>query len=84
MHGEQNGSVYQEVTLGRSDVGPVRTLAEGRARVLECCLDSQYGDHGPHLHPRHTARGAEPRQRLWSLPRALMAWADELANGAGV
>ncbi len=51
VHGEQNGSVYKQVTLGRSDVAPVSPVAEGRAGLLERCLDCKYGDHSPHLHP---------------------------------
>jgi hypothetical protein len=57
VHGEQNGSVYQQVALGRSDVTPVSPLAEDRAGVLECCFDCKHGDHNPHLRPRYTARG---------------------------
>ena len=64
MHGEQNGSVYQEVTLGRSDVAPVSPLTEDRAGVLECCLDCKHGDHSPHLQPRDTAWRAGPGQGL--------------------
>ncbi len=56
MHGKQNGSVYQEVTLGRSDVAPESPLAEYRARLLECCLYCKHGDHSPHLQLRYTAR----------------------------
>lgn len=55
MHSEQNGPIYQEVTLGSSDVAPVCPLAEGRAGVLECCLNGKRGNHGPHLRARHTA-----------------------------
>jgi hypothetical protein len=60
MHGEQNGSVYQEVTLGRSDLAPVSPLAEDRAGVLECCLDCKHGHHCPHLHLTHTGSGTGP------------------------
>jgi hypothetical protein len=71
VHGEQNGSVHQEVTLGRSDVAPVSPLAEYRAGLLERCLHCKHGDHSPHLQPRYTARGAGPGQGLWSPPQVL-------------
>ena len=51
-HGEQNGAVYQEVTLGRSDIAPVSLLAEDRADVLELLINGNYGDHCSHLHPQ--------------------------------
>jgi hypothetical protein len=60
MHGEQNGSVYQKVTLGRSDLATVSPLAEDRAGVLECCLDCKHGHHRPHLHLTHTASSTGP------------------------
>jgi hypothetical protein len=65
-HGEQNGPIYQQVTLGRSDIAPVSLLAEDRADVLECCINGKHGDHSSHLHPRHSARDAGPGQGLWS------------------
>ena len=80
MHGKQNGSVCQKVTLGRSDVAPVSLLAEDRAGALECCLDCKHGDHSPHLHPTHTVRlpgrvrGFGPRRR----PGILAAQGDLL------
>jgi len=40
VHGEQNGAIYQEVTLGRSDIAPVSLLAEGRADLLKCRINS--------------------------------------------
>jgi hypothetical protein len=58
VHGKQNGSVYQEVTLGRGDVAPASPLAEDRACLLECCLYCKHGNHSPHLQLRYTARGA--------------------------
>jgi hypothetical protein len=60
VHGEQNGAIYQEVALGRSDIAPVSLLADDRADVLECCINGKHGDHSSHLHPRHTARDAMP------------------------
>jgi hypothetical protein len=66
VHGEQNGAIYQEVTLGRSDIAPVSLLAEDRADVLECRINGEQGDHSSHLHPRHTARNARRGQGLWS------------------
>ena len=62
--------VDQQVPLGRSDVAPASPLAEDRAGVLQGRLDCKHGDHNPHLHLRHTARGEEPHQRLWSPPQA--------------
>ena len=60
--GKQNGSVYKEVTLGRSDVAPVSPLAEDRASLLERCIHYQHGNHSPHLQPRYTAsRGGAGR-----------------------
>jgi hypothetical protein len=38
-HGEQNGAIYQEVTLNRSDIAPVSMLAQGRVHVLECLVN---------------------------------------------
>jgi hypothetical protein len=49
-HGEQNGAIYQQVPLGRSDIAPVSLLAEDRADVLECCINGKHGDHSSHLH----------------------------------
>ena len=66
VHGEQNGAIYQQVTLGRSDIAPVSLLAEDRADVLESCINGKQGDHCSHLHPRHTATEASPGQGLWS------------------
>jgi len=66
MHGEQNGAIYEEVTLGRSDIAPVSLLAEDRADVLEGRINGKYCDHSSHLHPRHTAADAGPGQGLWS------------------
>jgi hypothetical protein len=65
-HGEQNGAIYQEVALSRSDIAPVSMLAHGRADVLECLVNGKYGNHSSHLHPRHTARDAWSGQGLWS------------------
>jgi hypothetical protein len=73
VHGEQNGAIYQEVTLGRSDIAPVSVLAQGRADVLECRINGKHGDHSSHLHPRHTARDARPDQGLWSSLWAYLA-----------
>jgi len=67
VHGEQNGAIYQEITLGRSDIALVSLLAEGRADVLKCRINSKHCDHNSHLHSRHTARDAWPTQGLWSL-----------------
>jgi hypothetical protein len=58
VHSEQNGAIYQEVTLGRSDITPVSLLAEDRAGVLECRINGKHGDHSPHLHHRHTVSDA--------------------------
>ena len=49
-HGEQNGAIYQEVTLGRGNVSPVSLLAEHRAGVLECLINSKHRNHSSHLH----------------------------------
>ena len=51
VHGEQNGTIYQEVTFGRSDIAPVSLLVEDRADVLESLINGKHGDHGSHLHP---------------------------------
>lgn len=72
VHSEQNGAIYQEVTLGRSDIAPVSLLPEDRAGVLKCRINGKHGDHSPHLHHRHTVSGAMPHQGLWSLPRACL------------
>ncbi len=66
MHGEQNGAIYQEVTLSRSDIAPVSLLAEDRADVLKFRINGKQCEHGSHLHPRHTATDARPGQGLWS------------------
>ena len=58
VHGEQNGSVYQEVTLSGSDVAPVSPLAEDRAGGLESCIHCKHGHHSPHLQPRYSIRDA--------------------------
>lgn len=63
-HGEQNGTIYQEITLSSSDIAPVRMLAESRAHVLEGLVNGKHGNHSSHLHPRHTARKAGPGQGL--------------------
>jgi hypothetical protein len=52
VHREQNGAIYQEVTLDRSDIAPVGPLAEDRAGVLECRINGKHGDHSPHLPPQ--------------------------------
>jgi hypothetical protein len=65
-HGEQNGAIYQQVPLGRSDFAPVSLLAEDRADVLECCINGKHGDHSSHLHRMLTARDARPGQGLRS------------------
>jgi PucR-like helix-turn-helix protein len=57
VHGEQNGSVYQEVTLGGSDVVQVRPLAERSRRWLECCLDCKHGGHSSHPPPKVYRQG---------------------------
>jgi hypothetical protein len=64
VHGEQNGAIYQEVTLGRSDIAPVGLLAEDRADVLKRRINGKHGHHNSHLHHRHTARYA---RRSWAL-----------------
>jgi hypothetical protein len=33
VHGEHNGAIYQQVTLGRSDIAPVSLIAEDRTDV---------------------------------------------------
>jgi hypothetical protein len=66
VHGEQNGAIYQQITLGRTDIAPVSLLAEDRADVLEFCINGKHGNHSSHLHPRHTARDAGPGQGLRS------------------
>jgi hypothetical protein len=73
-HGEQNGAIYQEITLSRSDIAPVSLLAADRADVLECLINGKHGDHSSHLQPRHTAGAARPGQGLWS-----SLWADLIA-----
>ena len=35
VHGEQNGAIYQKITLGRSDIAAVSLLAEHRADRAE-------------------------------------------------
>jgi hypothetical protein len=38
MHGQQNGTIHEEITLGRSDVALVGPLAEDSADVLKRCV----------------------------------------------
>jgi hypothetical protein len=64
VHGEQDGAIYQQVTLGRSDIAPVSLLAEDGADVLERRISGKHGDHSSHLHLRHTARDTG---RSWAL-----------------
>jgi hypothetical protein len=64
VHGQQNGSVYQQVTFGRCDITPLSPLAEDRAGVLKRCLDRKYANHSSHLRLRHTAGAAGPGQGL--------------------
>jgi hypothetical protein len=71
VHGEQDGAIYQEVTLGWSDFASVSLLAEDRADVLEFLINGKHGDHSSHLHPRHTATDTWLGQGLWS-----SLWAD--------
>ncbi len=59
VHGEQNGSVNQEVTLSRSNVAPVSPLAKDRAGVIECCINCKHGDHSPHLQRTYIASGVD-------------------------
>ena len=63
-HSEQNGTIYQQVTLSRSDIAPASMLAQGRAHVLEGLVNGKHGNHSSHLHPRHTATEAGPGQGL--------------------
>jgi hypothetical protein len=70
VHGKQNGAIYQEITLSRTDIAPVSLLAEDGAHTLECCINGKHGNHSSHLHPRHTARDATPGQGLRSSPWA--------------
>jgi hypothetical protein len=46
LHGEQDGAIYQKVTLVRSDIAPVSLLAEDRADVLKCRINGKHCDHG--------------------------------------
>jgi hypothetical protein len=71
-HGEQNGAIYQEVTLGRSNFTPVSMLPEDSADVLERLINSKHRNHSSHLHLRRTTTDARPGQGLWSSLRA--AW----------
>ena len=57
-HGEQDGTVNQEITLGRGDAAPVSLLAEQPAHVLKCLVNGKNGKHDYHLHLRCTAAGA--------------------------
>jgi hypothetical protein len=69
-HGEQNGAIYQEVTLGRSNFTPVSMLSEESADVLERLINSKHRNHSSHLHLRLTTTDARPGQGLWSSLRA--------------
>jgi hypothetical protein len=71
-HGEQNRAIYQEVTLGRSDIAPLCLLAEDRAGAFECLINGKYSDHSSHLHSRYTATDTWPEQGLWSSPWATL------------
>jgi hypothetical protein len=64
VHSEQNGAIYQEVTLGRSDIAPVSLFPEDRAGVLKCRINGKHSDHSPHLHHRHTVSDATRHQGL--------------------
>ena len=57
-HGEQDGTVNQEVTLERGDAAPVSLLAEQPAHVLKCLVNGKNCKHDSHLHLRCTATGA--------------------------
>jgi hypothetical protein len=57
-HGEQDGTVNQEITLGRGDAAPVGLLAELRAHVLKCLVNGKNCKHDSHLHLRCTATSA--------------------------
>lgn len=52
VHGEQNGAIYQEVTLGRSNFAPVSMLSEDSADVLERLINSKHRNHSSHLPPQ--------------------------------
>ena len=56
-HGEQDGAVNQEITLGRSDAAAVSLLAEQPAHVLKCLVNGKNCKHDSHLHLRCTATG---------------------------
>ena len=56
-HGEQNCAIHQKVTLGRSDVAPVRMLAEDRAGLLERLIDSKHCNHSSHLRSQAYRQG---------------------------
>ena len=57
-HGEKDGTVNQEITLGRGNAAPVSLLAEQLAHVLECLVNGKNCKHDSHLHIRCTATGA--------------------------
>jgi hypothetical protein len=45
-HGEQDGPVNQEITLGRGDAAPVSLLAEQRAHVPKRLVNGKNCKHG--------------------------------------
>jgi hypothetical protein len=57
-HGEQDGTVNQEITLGRSDAAPVSLLAEQPAHVLKCLVNGKNCKHDSHLRLGYTVTGA--------------------------
>lgn len=57
-HGEQDGTVNQEITLGRADAALVSLLTEQRAHVLKGLVNGKNCKHDSHLHLRCTATGA--------------------------
>ena len=57
-HGEQDGTVNQEITLGRGDAAPVSLLAEQPAHVLKRLVNGKNCKHDSHLHLRCTATSA--------------------------
>jgi hypothetical protein len=57
-HGEQDGTVDQEISLGRRDAAPVSLLAEQPAHVLKGLVYGKNCKHDSHLHLRCTATGA--------------------------
>jgi len=72
VHGEHDGAIHQQVTLGRSDIPPVSLRAEDRADPPKCRINGKHSDHGSHLDPRDIAMDAWPGQGLWSSPRAAL------------